>query len=701
MINKIGFVFIKKTPNSSLKKIINCLNHYEASFKNIKEIIIPKKINIILKQILKEKVAIKLYFEFDEIERRVPIDYNFLIPIIEQNKLATIDEKQKKELLNIFSSILNKNIEDAYYINFEELNKLNENNFIKVEYKLEKCGKKSVDFISNSLLKMKIFDKDNLEIKQLDFYYTILQNYLQNKSYVEFENQIILLDEKNLIQNIDNETLLRVFSYNLEENIRLFINKILNLKINIEKNYIVEELRNNQFNAILKDYQEDGVLWLYNLYKNDIDGGLLADEMGLGKTIQVIAFLLLSKTKSNLIIAPASLIYNWKKEIIKFTELNENDISLSIERDKFISIVSYEYARINIEDIKQQKYDILIMDESQKIKNHKTQIFDAITQIKRDFTVIMTGTPIENSLNDLWNMLFSINPSLHNLFINKIQPLVSNNEEYSKAIELTINMLYPIMLQRRKNQVLDLPKRETKTILIDFSKEEAERYEKLINTFSSALASGLSGRIQSIALEGLLRLRQYCSVHKIVPNSLLTTYDLADSKMNITHKLINELLEKNEKVIVFSQFTSSLDELEKLFQKYNFSYLRLDGSTTTINRNKYVNQFQSKNSQIQIFLISLKAGGVGLNLTNARTAILFEPWWNPAVEEQAFARIDRIGQLQTTKIYRLIYKNSIEEKIDKLIHKKQNIFDNMSTFLIGVKNLEMEVARDIFKISLE
>ena len=341
------------------------------------------------------------------------------------------------------------------------------------------------------------------------------------------------------------------------------------------------------------------------------------------------------------------------------------------------------------------------MDESQKIKNHKTQIFNAITQIKRSFTVIMTGTPIENSLNDLWNMLFSINPSLHELFINKIQPLLSNNEEYSKAIELTINMLYPIMLQRRKSQVLDLPKRETKTIFIDFSKEEAERYKKLVNIFSSALESGLSGRIQSIALEGLLRLRQYCSIHKIVPNSLLTTYDLADSKMNITHKLINELLEKNEKVIVFSQFTSSLDELEKLFQKYNFSYLRLDGSTTTINRNKYVNQFQSKNSQIQIFLISLKAGGVGLNLTNARTAILFEPWWNPAVEEQAFARIDRIGQLQTTKIYRLIYKNSIEENIDKLIHKKQNIFDNMSTFLIGAKNLEMEVARDIFKISLE
>lgn len=699
LINKIGFVFIKKTHNSSLKKIINCINYNEVSFKDSRQIIIPKKINIILEQILKEKVAIKLYFEFDEIGKRVPIDYTFLIPILEQNKLATVDEKQKKELLNIFPLILNKNIEDINYINFEELNRLNENNFIKIEYKLEKYGKKSVDFVSNSLFKMKIFDKDNLEIEQLDFYYTILQNYLQNKSYVELENQVILLDEKNLIQDIDNSTLLKVFSYNLEEDIRLFIDKILNLKINIEKNDIVEELLNNQFNGILKDYQEDGVSWLYNLYKNNIEGGLLADEMGLGKTIQVIAFLLLSKTKSNLIIAPASLIHNWKKEILNFTKLNENDISLSIEKDKFISIVSYEYARSKIDDIKQQQYDILIMDESQKIKNHKTQIFNAITQIKRDFTVIMTGTPIENSLNDLWNMLFSINPSLHKLYINKIQPLLSNNEEYSKAIQLTINMLYPIMLQRKKNQVLNLPKRETKTILIDFSEKEEKKYKKLVNTFSSALASGLSGRIQSIALEGLLRLRQYCSIHKIVPNSLLTTYDLIDSKINIIQQLINEIRERNEKVIVFSQFTSSLDELEKLFKEYNYSYLRLDGSTTTVNRNKYVNQFQNNDSKVEIFLISLKAGGVGLNLTNARTAILFEPWWNPAVEEQAFARIDRIGQLQTTKIYRLIYKNSIEEKIDKLIHEKQNIFDSMSSFLIGAKNLEMEVARDIFKIS--
>jgi SNF2 family DNA or RNA helicase len=311
----------------------------------------------------------------------------------------------------------------------------------------------------------------------------------------------------------------------------------------------------------------------------------------------------------------------------------------------------------------------------------------------------MTGTPIENSLNDLWNMLFAINSSLHELYTSKIKPLLLDKENYSKAIELTINILYPIMLQRKKKDVLDLPKRDTKTLFIKFTSQENDKYNRLVNTFTSALKSGLSGRIQSIALEGLLRLRQYCSIHSIVPQSLLATGGIEDGKVNKTMKLIKGAISSNEKIIVFSQFTSSLDKLELLFKESNYSYLRLDGSTTKTDRNKYVEQFQDINSRFDIFLISLKAGGVGLNLTSARSAILFEPWWNPAVEEQAFARIDRIGQLQTTKIYRLIYKNSIEEKINNLVEQKQGIFDSMTNFLSSSKNLKMEVARDIFNIS--
>jgi len=311
----------------------------------------------------------------------------------------------------------------------------------------------------------------------------------------------------------------------------------------------------------------------------------------------------------------------------------------------------------------------------------------------------MTGTPIENSLNDLWNMLFAINPSLHELYTSKIQSLLLDKEHYSKAIELTINILYPIMMQRKKKEVLNLPNRDTKTVFVDFTEEEKNKYNQLVNTFTSALKSGLSGRIQSIALEGLLRLRQYCSIHSIVPQTLLATNGIEDSKVTKTMEIIKDSINSHEKIIIFSQFTSSLDKLEQFFKESNYSYLRLDGSTTKANRNKYVEQFQDINSKYNIFLISLKAGGVGLNLTSARSAILFEPWWNPAVEEQAFARIDRIGQEKTTKIYRLIYKDSIEEKINHLVEQKQGIFDSMSSFLSNSKSLEMEVARDIFKIS--
>ena len=728
-IQNNNFLFSKKSIKSSLKRLTSFSSLNKLENKKSYKIISPKRLKIIIDNFLKNKVSISFYFEFNEIEKDIPINYNLQIPLIDSKDMAMISNKEKIKLFHIFNSIIDKDILATRYLTIEELNKLNENESINIQYKSKSKTQKSVDFISNTLFKMNIFDKDNLASNDLDFYYTILENYLQNKNYVDYNDKIILFNEEDIIQDIDNKTLLKVFSYNLHQDIREFIDKIINIKSLIDKNKMIKQLevdkkninRHTQirekrkkninifqmihlrlikrFKAKLKYYQEDGTLWLYNLYKNNIDGGLLADEMGLGKTIQVIAFLLLAKSKKNLIIAPASLVHNWKNEILKFTDITEDKISLTIEDNSLITILSYEYARSKIDILQKQNFNILIMDESQKIKNHKTQIFNAIIQIQRNFTIIMTGTPIENSLNDLWNMLFTINPSLHELYTSKIQPLLLDKENYTKAIELTISILHPIMIQRKKKQVLDLPNRDTQTLLIEFTRQEKDKYTQLVNTFTSALKSGLSGRIQSIALEGLLRLRQYCSIHSIVPQSLLIMHNLVDSKIDETLKIIKASIKSNEKIIVFSQFTSSLDKLEILFKELNYSYLRLDGSTSKNNRNKYVEQFQDINSEYTIFLISLKAGGVGLNLTSARTAILFEPWWNPAVEEQAFARIDRIGQKQTTKIYRLIYKDSIEEKIDNLIQQKQGIFDNMSSFLMSSKNLEMEVVKDIFKIS--
>jgi len=699
IIKNTNFIFSKKSIKSSLRKVSDCSSLNLLLHKHNYKTILPKKLKIIIDNFLKKQVSVSYYFEFDEIEKDIPVNYNLEIPIIEQKLLATIDKECKSKLLTIFYEIVNKNVLNTKYLTLDELNKLKENKLINIQYQSESKKQKSVDFVSNTLFKMNIFEKDNLDEKDLDFYYSMLENYLQNKNYIDYDDKIVLFNEEDVIQDIDNQILLKVFSYNLNRDITTFIDKIISIKDLVGKKEMLKEIKLNGFNATLKDYQEDGTLWLYNLYKNNLDGGLLADEMGLGKTIQVIAFLLLSKSKNNLIIAPASLIHNWKSEILKFTNIKDSDISLSIEDNNFITILSYEYTRSKIDLLQIQNFDILIMDESQKIKNHKTQVFNAIVQIKRNFTIIMTGTPIENSLNDLWNMLFAINPSLHELYTSKIQSLLLDKEHYSKAIELTINILYPIMMQRKKKEVLNLPNRDTKTVFVDFTEEEKNKYNQLVNTFTSALKSGLSGRIQSIALEGLLRLRQYCSIHSIVPQTLLATNGIEDSKVTKTMEIIKDSINSHEKIIIFSQFTSSLDKLEQFFKESNYSYLRLDGSTTKANRNKYVEQFQDINSKYNIFLISLKAGGVGLNLTSARSAILFEPWWNPAVEEQAFARIDRIGQEKTTKIYRLIYKDSIEEKINHLVEQKQGIFDSMSSFLSNSKSLEMEVARDIFKIS--
>ena len=694
LIKKTDFVFYKKTKKSSLKKlkdfsIIPLVN------KKIQSLI-PNKILIKIDSITKNKVKVKCYLKIEKFLYDIPIDYEFLIPL-ENKELGKIDLLQKKSLINSLENIINKSIDNLEFLTFEELNRLNKLDFIEIIYKSSTdATSKNVSFASNAIFNLEVFDKNLLKDNDIDLYINILKNYLNNKNYVEYNGELILID-KNLIKELDNKTLLKVFTNNFNnKSIIQFINNLVNIKSKITTKEILEKLKKSTFKASLKPHQEEGVKWLYNLYLNNIEGGLLADEMGLGKTIQVITFLILAKTKKNLIICPASLVHNWKNEILKFTDIKEKDISLEIQENSYITILSYESARSKIDKLSKIEYDVLVLDESQKIKNQSTQIFEAIKKIKRNFTIIMTGTPIENSLNDLWNMLFAINKNLYELYNLKIKPLI-NDKNYSKAIELTIKMLYPIMLQRKKEQVLNLPNRKNIDIFIEFSQEEQKEYDRLVKIFISAIKSGLSGRIQSIALEGLLRLRQFCSIHQILPSSLLNNHSLKDSKLEKTLDITKKIIKSNKKIVIFSQFTKSLDVLEAKFKNLNLNFVRLDGSVTKKQREKIIFDFQN-NKNIHIFLISLKAGGVGLNLTAANTALLLEPWWNPAVEEQAFARIDRIGQKQETTIYRLFYKKSVEEKIYKLLEEKRNLFTDMSNNLINVKNIEMEIAKDVFGI---
>ena len=698
LIHKNNFLFVKNK-SSSLKRVSSIPNNFLQNISCVDCCVVPQSLDIYIEEFYKTKVKVKIYFKFKEIENLVPVNYDFLIPLIDSKKLAFIDTKAKKSLINLFESNTCNKINDSI-LSIQTIEKLSLFDNINIRHLSKSSSKnKSIGFVSNSLFKINIFNKDNLSPEDIDFYSAILTNYLDNKNYIEYDDSVVILNEADLIEEIEDKALITILSNNINPSAKDFLDKLINIR-ELKLNYdISKKLSQIGFKTTLKDYQIHGVIWLLKLYENEIRGGLLADEMGLGKTIQVISFLLLIKPQKCLIVVPASLVHNWNNEIEKFTDFFKNKISLEVNILSVLTIASYESVRSNITNLKQHSFDVLILDESQKIKNNNTQIFNAINSIKRDFTIIMTGTPIENSLNDLWNMLFAIDYGLFELYSKKIKPLLFDNENtYKKAIVLTIKIFYPIILQRKKEDVLCLPKKNIETILIDFNSKEKLLYQKLVKIFNSALASGLSGRVQFIALEGLLRLRQYCSLHEIIPNNLINEVDIKniiDSKVNKSLEIIKNSIVNGEKIIIFSQFTKTLDKLEVVYKELDYKYLRLDGSVSKADRDKYVKLFQNT-SDYQIFLISLKAGSFGLNLTSAKNAILFEPWWNPAVEEQAFARIHRIGQLQETNVYRLIYRNSVEEKINTLIEQKKGMFNDMSNILINTKSIEMEIIKDIF-----
>lgn len=662
-IMNFNFLFTK-TKSRSLRRIYNMpfkANSY--NFNSIK----PINIKIYITSILANKCRVESYFDFNGNE--IPLKYNFLI--VKEKMLFKMDTV---DIINKANEIV-KNIFESHF-SFDELNALKKEFAVLV--KSQNNQHKSVSFTRDSSGFLS-FDK-NLEV-DTNLYNNLLQAYLKGKNYVEFNDKVLFVKESHL----NEKTILQIMQQSNigQNNIVEFLEKIKNIK-QYPCDYALENLAKS-IKVPLKPYQIDGVLWLCNLYKNNAWGGLLADDMGLGKTLQTICFFVLNNISNILIVSPASLVQNWKNEILKFTYISANDIATNLQNSK-IQILSYESVRNNFSQLK--KYHLLILDESQKIKNDKTQIFNALNQIERDFTIIISGTPIENSLLDLWNMMSAVNANFKWLYDNKIAPFMSDSQN---AIHLSIKLLSPFIKRRKKDEVLKLPDRYDETIFIDFSNVEKDVYNEIYKIFYSALKSGLSVRANFIILEGLLRLRQFCSLHSIIPSTLYDCQNMHDSKLSILLELIHNIISKNEKVIVFSQFTKSLEKLKIALNTINFLYL--DGSISKQNRAKLIEQFQSPSSPFSVFLISLKAGGVGLNLTNAQNAIILEPWFNPAIEEQAFSRIHRIGQHKKVHIYRLLYSNSIEAQIDNLINYKLSLSQNLNNELLKVaKNIFLDSA---------
>ncbi|WHH58205.1 SNF2 helicase associated domain-containing protein [Petroclostridium sp. X23] len=439
---------------------------------------------------------------------------------------------------------------------------------------------------------------------------------------------------------------------------------------------------------ILRDYQKTGFKWLKTLAAYGM-GGILADDMGLGKTLQVIAFVLSEKEKNlgpSLVIAPTSLVYNWQEEIRKFAPemsiviisggQNERYQQLKeIENADFV-ITSYPLIRRDIDMYGELNFAYCFLDEAQHIKNPNTFNAQCVKQINARGYFALTGTPIENSLTEIWSIFDFIMPGYlfsHGKFSKKYEsPIIRNKDKH--ALKELKRHIAPFVLRRMKKDVLkELPQKIENKMAADMTPEQKKLYLAYLHQAREEAAKEIAvngfdkSRIKILAL--LTRLRQLCC-H---PSLFIDDYNGGSGKMLLLQEIIEDALDGGHRVLLFSQFTSMLEMIRKHLEDEGIDYFYLDGSTKSYIRAQMVREFNEGNGKV--FLISLKAGGTGLNLTGADTVIHYDPWWNPAVEEQATDRAYRIGQKNVVQVIKLITQGTIEEKIYALQQKKKDIID--------------------------
>ncbi|MGN0298395.1 MAG: SNF2 helicase associated domain-containing protein [Lachnospiraceae bacterium] len=448
---------------------------------------------------------------------------------------------------------------------------------------------------------------------------------------------------------------------------------------------VPESLKN-----VLRSYQKVGYRWMKTL-KSYGFGGILADDMGLGKTIQVIALLLSEQQegKTSIVICPASLVYNWKNEVERFgstlkavtvtgSESERKEI-LSHASDYDVLITSYDLQRRDKTLYKKCHFLFEIIDEAQYIKNHSTQTAKAVKEIVSDYRFALTGTPIENRLSELWSIFDYLMPGYlypYTYFRSNFEtPIVKSND--GEALKKLNYLAKPFILRRLKGDVLrDLPEKDEQVVMARLEGTQNQLYAAAVMQLKDSLEKATeesfnTGKLQVLA--ALTRLRQICC-H---PALCLENYDKESAKLDTCLGLIEQAIDGGHRILLFSQFTSMLELIEEELNQRNIAYCKLTGATSKEERAMLVRKFQNEN--IPIFLISLKAGGTGLNLTAADIVIHYDPWWNVAAQNQATDRTHRIGQTRAVTVYKLIAKNTIEEKILQLQDRKKELADQILT----------------------
>lgn len=468
----------------------------------------------------------------------------------------------------------------------------------------------------------------------------------------------------------------------------------------------------DNFNGKLRAYQKTGLNWLWVLNQNNLNG-CLADDMGLGKTIQTLA--LLSRLKEDkmldqvLLIVPLTTAANWENEIKRFCpgisfvrhHGSNREKQLDNYKGKDIIITTYGTMRSDILLFMEKSFSYIILDEAQNIKNRRSQTFKAARMLKSDNRLSLTGTPVENCAAELWAQMDFLNPGLlgsYRMFTNEYQ---INMDESGPGKDLAAEQLRrkvgPFMLRRKKDEVLkDLPEKEIIHCFLEMDDNQSSFYEALKTHYQKELVNALSsfGSAEYLIklLQGLLRLRQAACMPSIINKEYKK---VSSVKLEALNEKLDDILGGDHKVLVFSQFTSILYIIEGELHRKGTDYCYLDGKTD--DRAGVIDDFQN-NPEKKVFLISLKAGGVGINLTAADYVIVFDPWWNPAVENQAIDRAHRIGQEKKVTVIKMIVKNTIEEKIIMLQEKKQELADKLVGCEEGfIKSLTREDLKFIFE----
>lgn len=458
--------------------------------------------------------------------------------------------------------------------------------------------------------------------------------------------------------------------------------------------------------AELRDYQREGFDWLCRLAHWGV-GACLADDMGLGKTVQTLALLLTRAAAGPaLVLAPTSVCFNWESEARRFAPTLNPRVFGGGNRAEFVAslapfdlvICSYSLFQQEADLLTGVEWETAVLDEAQAIKNMATKRSQAAMQLKAGFRLATSGTPVENRLDELWNLFRFLNPGLlgsHKGFSTRFAiPIEKHGTKATRT--LLKRLIRPFILRRTKSQVLEeLPPRTDILHRIELSREESAFYEALRRTAVETLAGAADappGERQIRILAEIMRLRRACCN----PQLVLQASGIPSSKLAAFREIVAELRESGHRALVFSQFVDHLSILRRDLEQEGIAYQYLDGATPPKERQQRVADFQS--GQGELFLISLKAGGVGLNLTAADYVIHMDPWWNPAVEDQASDRAHRIGQTRPVTVYRLVAGNTIEEKIVALHHQKRDLADSL---LEGTETSARVSAEDLMELLRE